>query len=199
MFTGLVEDTLTVKSLDESQDKMVQLSVEAPQKIEVQTGDSIAINGCCLTITDASDSNTWCFDVSRETLDKTNLGELKSGDAVNFERPMLMTTRLDGHIVSGHVDEVVAVTRFESDPQGTLVEVSIPEASKSLVIDKGSICLNGVSLTINEVRDQAGHTLVSLMLIPTTLEKTTFKCAAVGSRINVEYDIVGKYILRQRN
>lgn len=200
MFTGLVENTSEIVKIIPSDisDGMTRIHVRSFADWKAQIGDSIAVNGCCLTVTTNSDGDSWSFDVSRESLAKTNLGELLPGSLVNVERPMQMGSRLDGHIVTGHVDQVVEVLKLEESPSGWLLEVKIPEESSPLVIDKGSICLNGVSLTVNQVQDLEGYSKISLMLIPTTLEKTNLKTVGAGSLINVEYDIVGKYILRDR-
>ena len=197
MFTGLVDGTASVLQLiSDDAARMTRLIVANDLSYEYKVGDSIAVNGCCLTVTRESCDRQLVFDVSRETLEKSNLGQLKTASQVNLEQAMRMNDRLDGHLVSGHVDAVAEVVSFEEHPTGWLLRLAIPENQSRYVIPKGSICLNGVSLTINNLHDQEQQTLVEFMLIPTTLEKTNLAKVVTGDWLNVEYDLVGKYIHR---
>ena len=176
--------------------KMARLFIENALQYDFKVGDSIAVNGCCLTATSDSSESELAFEVSRETLDKTNLGSLDAGALVNLERAMRLSDRLDGHLVSGHIDTTCTVSRFDANPSGWLLQVKIEKPFAKLVIPKGSICLNGVSLTVNKLIDQASGTLIEFMLIPTTLDKTNLKGVTVEDVLNIEFDLVGKYILR---
>lgn len=197
MFTGLVDGTAIIrKSITNESNRMARLHIENALNYDFKVGDSIAVNGCCLTASLASSKDELVFDVSRETLDKTNLGALISGGRVNLEQAMRLSDRLDGHLVSGHIDTTCVVTRFDADPSGWLLQVKIEKKFAKLVIPKGSICLNGVSLTVNNLIDQREATEIEFMLIPTTLDKTNLKGVSVGAILNIEFDLVGKYILR---
>ncbi len=195
MFTGLVEKTACLKALNENAEKMTEFvfSVEGPY--ETNLGDSVAVNGCCLTVTQ-NDNGLLHFDVSKETLAKTNLNQLAVGSEVNLERALALGDRLGGHMVSGHVDALATVESVEKDPQGWLVKVKVTKHYAHLIIEKGSITLDGVSLTINHVEDQQEGCIVDLMLIPTTVEETNLKHLKTGLHLNVEFDLVGKYIER---
>ena len=195
MFTGLVETTGTIKSMTPKGD-MIVLEVNAKDSsFTSEHGASIAINGCCLTVTEF-DQNKFFFDVSIETIEKTNLKELSVDMEVNMERAIALGTRLGGHIVSGHVDSVATVTNVDTTEGGTLVNVHIPKPYEKYIIDKGSITLDGVSLTVNQLEDTADGCTISLMLIPTTLEETTFKYLKAKQKINFEVDLIGKYLER---
>lgn len=197
MFTGLIDGTARLEKIcDSAGCQMSRFYVANSLRYDFDVGDSIAVNGCCLTVTRESDEDCLVFEVSRETLDVTNLGDLQVGEALNLERAMRLSDRLDGHLVSGHVDTTAEVTRVDADPTGWLLQIKIANENKNYVIPKGSICLNGVSLTINKLIDQDDMTFLEFMLIPTTLEKTNLKGLRPGSKLNVEFDLVGKYILR---
>lgn len=189
MFTGLVEHVGTIQRIDQDEGH-VRLSVSAPFK-EVQLGDSIAIDGCCLTVA-SQDDDQFQFHVSRESLQVTALGEFREGTKVNMERALRMGDRLGGHMVSGHVDGVGTVVSKEDLNDGLLLKVKIPDELTRYVVPKGSICLDGVSLTVNRLEGTA----IELMLIPTTLKETTLGERPLGRPINVEVDLIGKYIER---
>ena len=195
MFTGLVETTGKIESISEKGEMIVLEITAKDENYDAEHGASIAINGCCLTVTEF-DKNKFFFDVSIETLNKTTLGELKVNSEVNMERAIALGTRLGGHIVSGHVDSVAKITEVSTTEGGTLVKVKIPSPYQKYIIDKGSITFDGVSLTVNELVDLDSGCEVSLMLIPTTLEETTFKHLSVGQNINFEVDLIGKYLER---
>ena len=199
MFTGLVESTGTVASLQlisKGDENYAKLTISEHVCHDAKYGDSIAINGCCLTVSDIA-KGTLGFDVSQETLNCTQLGCLLPGDQVNIERAMLLSSRLDGHIVSGHVDGKAKVSFLEKSSEYWTVGLSIPHTQAGNIIDKGSICVNGVSLTINKITDKKEQTIIELMLIPTTISKTNLAKLKDGQDVNIEYDLIGKYIKRQ--
>ena len=196
MFTGLVESTGTVASIETktlTSQTTAKLSISEHHCSDAKHGDSIAINGCCLTVSEVTDK-TLSFDISQETLSCTQLGSLSKGEKVNMERSMHLSSRLDGHIVSGHVDGKATVCILEKYDDYWLVGVSIPRANAANVIDKGSICIDGVSLTVNKIIDKQDATIIELMLIPTTIAKTNFAQLKINKDVNIEYDLVGKYI-----
>ncbi len=195
MFTGLVETTGTIESITPKGDMIVLEVLAKDSSFDSEHGASIAINGCCLTVTEFH-KNKFSFDVSIETIQKTNLDNLELKMEVNMERAIALGTRLGGHIVSGHVDSIAEVTEVEDTEGGTLVRVHIPKPYEKYIIDKGSITLDGVSLTVNELVDIDNGCIISLMLIPTTLEETTFKHLRPGQKLNFEFDLIGKYLER---
>ena len=195
MFTGIVEAVGKIAAL-ESRGELTCLEIEAPSITEgVKLGDSIAINGACLTVAaavTAGEGGTLAFEAVQETLDKTNLGDLREGSRVNLERAMRSDGRLDGHIVQGHVDGVgrVQELRCEGDDVRLFVECG-PEVA-SYLVDKGSVTVDGVSLTVVEARDDG----FDVALIPHTLQVTTLGERRPGDRVNLEADILGKYVKR---
>lgn len=196
MFTGIIEMQGKVLGT-ETQKAGLRFRIESAEQMGGRVGDSIAINGCCLTvINDPSKTRTLEFDVSPETLTKTNLGALKSGSTVNLERAMALGDRLGGHLVSGHVDSVALLKSRKSLGEYEEWEVLVAREFSHLLIPKGSICLDGVSLTVNALMDTAEGCLVNLCLIPTTLNITTFANLSVGWKLNVELDMMGKYVAR---
>jgi riboflavin synthase len=190
MFTGLVEDVGTVTTVERAP-KGVRLSVRT-RLSGLTHGASIAVDGACLTAVDLS-GERFSADVSAETLDKTTLGERKAGDRVNLERPMAVGDRLGGHLVLGHVDGVAEIVRRESVGDGALVELRLPAALLPLVVSKGSIALDGISLTVNSLVEPDR---ISLFLIPETLRATTWGIKEPGAKVNVEADILGKHVAR---
>jgi riboflavin synthase len=189
MFTGIVEELGTVAAIEEQGDAL-RLSISAAAVLEgTRPGDSIAVNGCCLTVTDLTD-DTWSADVMAETLDKTSLAGSRPGDRVNLERAVTMQTRLGGHLVQGHVDGVGEVLRRTPSEHWEVVEVSLPPHLAPYLVDKGSITVDGVSLTVVE----AGESSFTVSLIPETLARTTLGHRAVGDRVNLEADIIAKHV-----
>ncbi len=202
MFTGIIERTGKVVAVSthraggtSGMNAITQITIDPEKGFETKLGDSVSVNGCCLTIT-ANKMNLLSFDVSRETLDKTNLGSLKEGQDVNLERAMALGARLGGHMVSGHIDCCGTIEHIEKNPDGWIVEVSIPRDFGRYLISKGSICIDGVSLTINTLKDVAGRSVAGLTLIPTTISLTCFRHAIKGAEVNIEVDLIGKYIER---
>ena len=150
------------------------------------------MDGACLTAVDFS-GDRFTADLSAETLEKTTLGDRRAGDRVNLERPMALGDRLDGHLVLGHVDGVGEIVRRETVGEGVLVELKLPAGLAPLVVSKGSIALDGISLTVNAVVDPDR---ISLFLVPETLRATTWGIKEVGAKVNVEADILGKHVAR---
>ena len=202
MFTGIVERTGKVLSLttppagaSSLMGGITQLIVDPGKGFDTRPGDSVAVNGCCLTVT-SNKVQMLAFDVSRETLARTSLGELIEGKEVNLERAMKLGDRLGGHLVSGHVDGIAVVERILKKTDGWELILSIPHELGRYVIRKGSICLDGISLTVNELADQDQATMIGLTLIPTTVSLTSFKSLTEGQHVNVEVDAIGKFVER---
>ena len=190
MFTGLIESTAAVLSL-EPRSGGAQLQLKVPQSIasEVKEGDSIAVNGCCLTATSIV-GETIAFDLLEQTLRVTNLGDLQRGDLVNIERAMLAGSRLGGHFVQGHVDGTVTLLTWREEGADWRLEVSLPDEARGLVIPKGSICLDGISLTAAEVLADR----VVCWIIPHTRGLTHLFSKHAGQRMNVEWDMLAKHV-----
>lgn len=191
MFTGLIEAQGTIAEITQA-DHGVKLCVVAPGEINDGTaviGDSIAINGCCLTIVEIADS-TWVFEAGEETLSKTNLGDLVAGSSVNLERALPANGRLGGHFVQGHVDGVGVVDEIKQDGEWTNMFFRLPTELAAQLVPKGSITVDGISLTVVTTSDGR----FDVALIPHTLEVTTLGKRQVGDRVNIETDILGKYV-----
>ena len=189
MFTGLVELTGKVLSL-EPRGESARLIVEAPQiASELILGESVAVNGCCLTVTDIADG-TFAFDLLMQTLRVTSLGDLKAGSLVNLERAMRLGDRFGGHFVQGHVDDTLRIIDFSLHGQDHRLEVEFPSKHHGLVIPKGSICLDGISLTAAEVTPNS----VTCWIIPHTAQVTHLHTKKPGDRVNVEFDMLGKHV-----
>ena len=189
MFTGIVEELGTVAAIEDRGDAL-RLTVRATTALEgAALGDSIAVNGCCLTVA-ATDGDTWTADVMQETLDQTSLRGARRGDRVNLERAVTPTTRLGGHIVQGHVDGVGQVVSRTPSEHWEVVEISMPPTLAKYVVDKGSITVDGVSLTVVE----AGDTSFTVSLIPETLTRTTLGTRAPGDRVNLETDVIARHV-----
>lgn len=189
MFTGLVETTARVLTLD-PRDGGSRLRLQVgPIAADVREGDSIAVNGCCLTVA-SIDAEQLSFDLLEQTLRVTNLGELKPGDEVNIERAMLATARLGGHFVQGHVDGTVRLLTWHHEGADWRLEVKLPEDALGLVIPKGSICLDGISLTVADVQPDR----LVCWIIPHTRAITNLRKRSVGERLNVEYDMLAKHV-----
>lgn len=191
MFTGIVEELGQVAALEDQGDAL-RLTVSASTVLDgTALGDSIAVNGCCLTVATLTDDG-WTADVMRETLDKTSLGALRPDDPVNLERAVRADQRLGGHIVQGHVDGVGTVTGRQPSEHWDVVTVAVPAELTRYLVDKGSIALDGVSLTVVH----AGDDHVTVSLIPETLARTTLGARRPGDPVNVEVDILAKHVER---
>ncbi len=191
MFTGIVEELGTIEGLEEQGDA-IRLTVRGPHVVTDATlGDSISVNGCCLTVAQR-DLETFTADVMRETLDKTGLGKLAPGSKVNLERAVTVQRRLGGHIVQGHVDGTGTVLTRTPSEHWELVEISLPAHLSRYVVDKGSITVDGISLTVVE----AGDDRFTVSLIPETLARTTLGFREPGDVVNLEVDVIAKYVER---
>ncbi len=190
MFTGLIEDVGLVESLERGGDG-ARLRISTQLSSEIAEGDSVAVNGCCLTATSVGDG-AFETEAMNQTLEVTALDGMEQGSRVNLELAMKVGDRLGGHIVQGHVDGVGTVASTEEDGFARRIRVTLPTQLLQFVVDKGSITLNGVSLTVAEL----GDSWAEVSLIPETLEQTNLDELQVGSRLNVECDIVAKYVER---
>jgi riboflavin synthase len=189
MFTGIVEELGTVEAIEDQGDA-IRLTIRSATVLEdAGLGDSISVNGCCLTVTE-HDGVTWTADVMQETLDKTSLYGVQPGDRVNLERAVTAHTRLGGHIVQGHVDGVGTVVSRTPSEHWEVVEISLPTALSRYLVDKGSITVDGVSLTVVEAEDES----FTVSLIPETLARTTLGSRQPGDRVNLEVDVIAKYV-----
>jgi len=191
MFTGIVEEMGTVRTTEDAREETRHLRVEAALASGCAIGGSVAVNGACLTVV-SREGRTLGFDLGPETLRRTTLGDLRPGDRVNLERPLRLGGELGGHLVLGHVDGVGTITDVERDTAAR-VRIALPSADlESLVIPKGSVAVDGISLTVAEIGEMA----FEVMLIPHTLAVTTLGQAAVGRRVNLEMDVLGKFVQR---
>jgi riboflavin synthase len=189
MFTGIIEELGTVAGVEDQGDA-IRLTIHAEHVLsDVSLGDSIAVNGCCLTVAER-DGDTWTADVMQETLDKTSLAGVRPGDRVNLERAVTPQTRLGGHIVQGHVDAVGVVATRTPSEHWELVEVQMPPELGRYLVDKGSVTVDGVSLTVVE----AGPDGFTVSLIPETLARTTLGSRQPGDRVNLEVDVLAKHV-----
>ena len=194
MFTGIVEELGHLRTIIET-DGGCRLEITAHTVLEdAHIGDSIAVNGCCLTVVELADDH-WVADAVTETLDRTSLGSVSVGDVVNLERPVRVEDRLGGHIVQGHVDGVGRLQGREPLPDGsTRMRFTIPKSLLRYVVEKGSITLDGISLTVAALDDAAGA--VEVAVIPHTLSVTTLGPKRLGDPVNVEVDILAKHVER---
>lgn len=191
MFTGLVEEIGTVRWI-RATDKGTQLQVSAPGIAEqVRIGESVAVNGCCLTVT-AQRAEQLTFDLLEETLDRTNLRTLRREAGVNLERALAANGRVGGHFVQGHVDGTVRVLACDEKGAEVRLAVELPAGFAPYVVSKGSVALNGISLTVAEVRPES----FAVWVIPHTRRHTNLHAVAPGDSLNVEFDLLAKYVER---
>jgi riboflavin synthase len=189
VFTGLVESLGTVREIV-LEDAGCRLTLTAPDiAAELSVGESVAVNGACLTVV-AGDAETFSFQLAPETLERTNLGELRRGDRVNLERALRLNDRLGGHLVQGHIDGVGHVDNRSMEGEWVTVWFGCPKELAAQMVPKGSVTVDGVSLTLVEV----GEARFSVALIPHTLAHTTLGFKGPGAAVNLETDIVGKYV-----
>jgi len=187
MFTGIVEELGRVTGLEGAR-LTVGCEVAA---MGSPVGASIAVNGVCLTVVENTETSL-AFDVSEETFDRTTLGRLREGDPVNLERPVTLTARMGGHMVQGHVDAVGTVADVAEQEGGTTIWVTLPDGLERYVVEKGSVTVDGVSLTVTGTRDDG----FGVALIPHTLEVTTLGAVRPGDAVNIEVDVLAKYVER---
>ena len=189
MFTGIIEEIGTVKGVKRG-NRSVVLEVQAKKVLEdLKVGDSIATNGVCLTVTSFTGS-VFCADVMPETMQRSNLGELRAGDRVNLERALTLNGRLGGHIVTGHIDCPGKLAGRETDENAIWISVATSGELLRYIVDKGSITIDGISLTVVSVND-AGFTV---SIIPHTQDETTLVKKKIGDTVNLENDVIAKYV-----
>jgi riboflavin synthase len=196
VFTGIVEEVGTLVARDDATDSAV-LRIQAQRVLEdVALGDSIAVNGVCLTVTDVQDG-VWSTDVMAETLRRSSLGKAGAGDRVNLERAVTPHTRLGGHLVQGHVDGVGHLLTRTPGDAWEVVRIALPPALARYVVQKGSIAVDGVSLTVSAVSPaDLPEPWFEVSLIPTTLRETTLGARTPGDPVNLEVDVIAKYVER---
>lgn len=191
MFTGLIEEVGTIVAVRPN-DSARRLQVAAPRIAPtVRPGDSVAVNGCCLTVSSRSD-DALTFDLLNETLERTNLKAVVEGGRVNLERALSATARLGGHFVQGHIDCAVPITALNEKESDLRVEVELPAEFARYVIAKGSIAINGISLTVAELLPGS----FAVWIIPHTRAQTNFAAAKQGDLVNLEFDLLAKYVER---
>ncbi len=191
MFTGLIQAVGKVRRLNrQGNSASLQIASELAQE-DLQLGESIAVNGVCLTVVDW-DEHSFTADVSPETLDCTNLGALRPNVPVNLERALRLSDRLGGHLVSGHVDCVATVKRRYQDQNAVRFEFAVPREAMRYIVEKGSVAIDGISLTVNSVTDDS----FAVAIIPHSLAKTTLQNCSEGARVNIETDLIGRYVER---
>ena len=191
MFTGLIEEIGTLVGIPSTKEPQ-KLEIVAPSVApQTRTGDSVAVNGCCLTVV-AREGDRLTFDLLQETLDRTNLRTLRPGSRVNLEQALSAQSRLGGHFVQGHIDSTAQVLALNPDPGGHRLEIELPPQFAHYVAYKGSIALNGVSLTIAEVTEGS----VVTRIIPHTLSQTNIEDLGPSDLVNLEFDLIAKYLER---
>jgi riboflavin synthase len=194
MFTGMIEEKRKVLRV-EHRGQSKRLTLEIPRDLtEIQLGDSINLNGVCLTVVEQK-GQTIGVDLSLETLQRTTFSEVKEGEKVNFERALRLSDRLGGHIVTGHIDGIGVITDKRKERDFLNLRIRVPQSVSRYVVEKGSIAIDGISLTVNECQGEA----IRITLIPYTIEKTTLIDKRIGERVNVEADILGKYVEKMVN
>lgn len=192
MFTGIIESTGTIQSIN-TENENIHFEIKTIFFNELKIDQSIAHNGTCLTVVALyHKKGTYVVTAIKETLEKTNLGTLKVGDEINLERAMVLNTRLDGHIVQGHVDQVGICTLKEENDGSWRFVFSYQQNRQNIIVEKGSICINGISLTAFNVSENS----FEVAIIPYTIEHTNLKQVEVGTKVNLEFDIIGKYVAR---
>jgi riboflavin synthase len=193
MFTGIIETLGTVTNVVKEQEN-VHLTIKSSITHELRVDQSVAHNGVCLTVVNIN-KDEYTVTAIKETLDKTNTGKLKIADIVNLERAMKLGDRLDGHMVQGHVDETGICTNMKDENGSTVCTFKYTSSKNNITIEKGSITINGISLTVvNSKKDE-----FSVAIIPYTWQHTTFKTLQVNDVVNLEFDVIGKYVARLTN
>lgn len=194
MFSGIIERLSKVRQTAK-QDSTLILTLETGYP-DLELGESIAVDGVCLTVTEFDPTGLAKFFVSAETIDRSNLGRLTAGGFVNLERSVRLETRLSGHLVQGHVDGKGTLSTVTPQDGAFLLELTLPRSVARYCVEKGSIALNGISLTLNGVEDSADHTLIRMTIIPHTWEHTNLQYLTAGDVVNVEVDVMAKYVER---
>lgn len=191
MFSGIIQTTGIVQSIEDKGSTKL-MTISSPISNSLHIDQSIAHNGVCLTIINVHDGNHQ-VEIVNETLSKTNLGSLKPGQIVNLEKSITMETLLDGHLIQGHVDNILRCEKNEDLDGSWLMQFNLPKEFEALIIPHGSICINGVSLTVANLFGDS----FNVAIIPYTYEHTSFKFISEGDMVNVEFDLIGKYLIRQ--
>ena len=191
MFTGIIEEIGFIKQIQRKTQGGTLAIAASHVLVDSKIGDSIAIDGACLTMTQVDEAG-FKADISAETLRRTTLGERKLGDAVNLERPLQLGDRLNGHLVLGHVDDVGTISGWQDEGDSSLMRVSVSSEVMRYVVYKGSVCVDGISLTIANLFDDG----FEIALIPHTKAVTTLGSKQIGNRMNIEVDLLGRYIER---
>ena len=194
MFSGIIERLSKIRQTAR-QDSTLILTLETGYP-DLELGESIAVNGVCLTVVEFDAHGLAKFFVSAETIARSNLGHLREGGFVNLERSVRLETRLSGHLVQGHVDGKAQLARVTPQDGAYLLELTLPRAVARYCVEKGSIALNGISLTLNAVEDNADQTLIRITIIPHTWEHTNLQHLTPGADVNVEVDVMAKYVER---
>jgi len=193
MFTGLIAELGTIIAIDKGESSAV-FTITAPGLIsQIALGDSVAVNGVCLTATSIT-GDSFTADVMVQTLAVTSLSQLAMGSPVNLELAALLNTRMGGHMVQGHVDGVATVVRLTPGEKWAQFDITVPEKLAKYIVNQGSICLDGVSLTVGEIND--ANNVVTVWLIPETLERTNLSSKKASDLVNVEVDVLAKYVER---
>ena len=191
MFTGIIENLAKVAKVEKSQSNL-ELYIESTLAGELKVDQSVAHNGVCLTVVEIFGDRTYRVTAIEETIDKTNLGDLTQGDSINLERCMTLGARLDGHIVQGHVDQIGICENIQEKDGSWIYTFSYDTSMENVTVEKGSITVNGTSLTV--VNSSKG--VFSVAIIPYTYENTVFNTLSKGDRVNLEFDVIGKYVAR---
>ena len=191
MFTGIIENLAKVAKVEKSQSNL-EIYIESTLASELKVDQSVAHNGVCLTVVEIFGNRTYRVTAIEETIDKTNLGDLTDGDSINLERCMTLGARLDGHIVQGHVDQIGICENIEEKDGSWIYTFSYDTSMENVTVEKGSITVNGTSLTV--VNSSKG--VFSVAIIPYTYENTVFNTLSKGDRVNLEFDVIGKYVAR---
>jgi len=191
MFTGIIENLAKVAKVEKSQSNL-ELYIESTLADELKVDQSVAHNGVCLTVVEIFGDRTYRVTAIEETIDKTNLGDLTQGDSINLERCMTLGARLDGHIVQGHVDQIGICENIQEKDGSWIYTFSYDTFMENVTVEKGSITVNGTSLTV--VNSSKG--VFSVAIIPYTYENTVFNTLSKGDRVNLEFDVIGKYVAR---
>lgn len=190
MFTGIIEALGRLKHIEQGEGSL-HFTIQSALSSELKIDQSIAHDGVCLTVTEILE-DSYKITAVGETLKKTNLGDWEKGRLINLERAMILGSRIDGHLVQGHVDGTANCLSIKENHDNRLLRFKFPKAFAGLVIEKGSICINGVSLTVFDLSEDE----FSVTIIPYTWEHTSFSCLKEGVKVNIEYDLLGKYLLR---
>jgi riboflavin synthase len=194
MFSGIIERLAKLRAVQPEDGRLI-LTIETGFP-DLELGESVAVNGVCLTVVEFDAEGLAQFFVSAETIARSNLGALSTGGFVNLERSVRLETRLSGHLVQGHVDGKAQLAAVTPSDGAYLLELTLPRDLARYCVEKGSIALNGISLTLNAVEDSADHSLIRITIIPHTWDHTNLQHLSIGADVNVEVDVMAKYVER---